>query len=101
MAFQGFEWIIIAVVLLVLFLWGPERLPKIAKAFGQAKKEFEKASKEASSTEEPEKPKPIQSTEVGALPDEKLIEVAKTLGISTEGKSREALVQEIKTKLAA
>ncbi len=99
LAFQGFEWLIVVAVLLILFLWGPERLPKIAKAFGQAKKEFEKASKEATSLEE--HGKTVQSSEVGSLPDEKLLEVAKTLGISTEGKSREALVQEIKARLAS
>lgn len=99
MAFQGFEWLIVVAVLLVLFLWGPERLPKIARAFGQAKKEFEKASKEATSLEE--QGKTAQPSDVGSLSDEKLLEVAKTLGISTEGKSREALVQEIKAKLAA
>ncbi|GBC70321.1 Sec-independent protein translocase protein TatA [Candidatus Calditenuaceae archaeon HR02] len=99
MAFQGFEWLIVVAVLLVLFLWGPERLPKIARAFGQAKREFEKASKEATSSEE--HGKTVHAGEVGSLSDEKLLEVAKTLGISTEGKSREDLVQEIKAKLAA
>ncbi|MCS7145194.1 MAG: twin-arginine translocase TatA/TatE family subunit [Nitrososphaerota archaeon] len=100
MAWTGFEWIIVLVVLVVLFLWGPERLPKIAKAFGQAKKEFEKASKEATTLQGQEAPKPSQQADVGALTDEKLIEVAQTLGITTEGKSREALIQEIKSKLA-
>lgn len=101
MAFQGLEWIIVAVVILVLFLWGPERLPKIAKAFGQAKKEFEKASKEAASTIEQETAKGVKEADVGAMTDEKLVEVAKILGVSTEGKTREALIQEIKSKLAA
>lgn len=45
MAIQGIEWIIVAVVLLILFLWGPEKLPKIARSIGQAKKEFERAQR--------------------------------------------------------
>ncbi|MEM0483043.1 MAG: twin-arginine translocase TatA/TatE family subunit, partial [Nitrososphaerota archaeon] len=64
LAIQGFEWLIVVAVLLVLFLWGPERLPKIARAFGQAKKEFEKASKEVASPEE--EAKTVQSSGVGS-----------------------------------
>lgn len=102
MAFQGLEWLIVVAVLLVLFLWGPERLPKIARAFGQAKKEFEKSSKESASGEETAHSKTTSSsTDVSSLSDEKLLEVAKTLGIPTEGKTREALIQEIKAKLAS
>ncbi|MEM4591190.1 MAG: twin-arginine translocase TatA/TatE family subunit [Nitrososphaerota archaeon] len=102
MAWTGFEWLIVVAVLLVLFLWGPERLPKIAKAFGQAKKEFEKASKESGSGEGSVSSKePQSSADVSSLSDEKLLEIARTLGIPTEGKTREALIQEIKAKLAA
>jgi sec-independent protein translocase protein TatA len=97
MAIQGLEWIIVAVVLLVLFLWGPERLPKIARAFGQAKKEFEKSSKEGGSEEAQAK----KQIETESLSDQKLHEVARTLGIETEGKSREALIREVKERLGA
>jgi sec-independent protein translocase protein TatA len=38
------EIVIIAVVVLLLF--GVERIPKLARSMGQAKKEFEKASQE-------------------------------------------------------
>jgi sec-independent protein translocase protein TatA len=97
MAIQGLEWVVIAIVVIVLFLWGPERLPKIAKAFGQAKREFEKASKEGGS----EEAKTSKQVDVGELSDQKLLEVARTLGIETEGKSREALIREIREKLAS
>ena len=42
----GMEWIIILVIVLLLF--GPSKLPQLARGLGQAKKEF----KEASMTEE-------------------------------------------------
>ena len=42
----GFEWIIILVIILLVF--GPSKLPQLAKGLGLAKKEF----KEASMTEE-------------------------------------------------
>jgi Sec-independent protein translocase protein TatA len=32
-------------VLLVVFLWGPQRHPEIARSIGEAKKEFQKAAK--------------------------------------------------------
>lgn len=38
----GMEWIIILVVVVLLF--GPSRLPQLARGLGQAKKEFKEAS---------------------------------------------------------
>ena len=49
----GFEWIIILVIILLVF--GPSKLPQLAKGLGLAKKEF----KEAAMTEE-EKAKAAQ-----------------------------------------
>ncbi|MCS7132854.1 MAG: twin-arginine translocase TatA/TatE family subunit, partial [Aigarchaeota archaeon] len=64
----GIEWIIVAIVLVVLLLWGPSQLPKIAKAFGEAKKEFQKASKEAEeiTREMKESVRPITETVTAA-----------------------------------
>ena len=49
----GGELIIIFVIILLLF--GAKRLPELARSLGQAKKEFQKATKEV--TDEIEKPK--------------------------------------------
>jgi sec-independent protein translocase protein TatA len=38
----GFEWIIILVIVLLVF--GPSKLPQLAKGLGQARKEFKEAS---------------------------------------------------------
>ena len=43
---EGWEWIIIGVVAIVIILWGPAKIPEFAKALGRAKGEFSKASKE-------------------------------------------------------
>lgn len=96
MAIQGLEWIIVAVIVLVFFLWGPEKLPKLARSLGQAKKEFEKASKEAEQQ--------ITSITSGVSEEVKkqedqLLEVARSLGLSTEGKTREQIADEISSKL--
>ena len=43
---EGWEWIIIGVVAIVIIMWGPAKIPEFAKALGRAKGEFNKASKE-------------------------------------------------------
>ena len=98
----GIEWIVVAIVIVVLLLWGPSQLPKIAKAFGEAKKEFQKATKEAEEMkkEVSEAVQPITETVSTATSelkkvDDKLLEVARQLGISTEGKTRDQIADEI------
>ena len=98
----GVEWIVVAIVLVVLLLWGPSQLPKIARAFGEAKKEFQKATKEVEEVREEvrEAVQPITETVSEANSelkkiDDKLLEVAKELGISTEGKTRDQIAEEI------
>ena len=43
---EGWGWIIIGVVAIVIIMWGPAKIPQFARALGQAKGEFSKASKE-------------------------------------------------------
>jgi len=74
LAIVGYEWIIVLVVIVVLFVWGPQKLPEFARSIGLARKELEKAYKEASN--------PTVS-----LP-----------GISTEGKTRAQISDEIVAK---
>ncbi len=50
----GSEFLIIIAVIIILLIWGPNQLPKLARAIGQAKKEFQKAQKEEESKEESE-----------------------------------------------
>lgn len=90
MALAGWEWIVVVGIIAVLILWGPKKLPELARAIGEAKKEFEKASKEVTNPPSAEKTKPSS--------DDLLIETAKKLGISTEGKTREQIAEEIVEK---
>jgi sec-independent protein translocase protein TatA len=48
---QGQEWIILAVVALLLF--GGSQLPKLARSVGQAQKEFKKGLDEGQKDDEP------------------------------------------------
>lgn len=90
MALVGYEWLIVVGILLVVFLWGPQKLPELAKSIGQAKKEFDKAAKEVSS--------PTTSAPAPEAPTDPLIVAARSLGISTEGKTKEQIAKEIADK---
>jgi len=86
LAIVGYEWLIVLAIIVVLFVWGPQKLPEFAKSIGLARKEIEKAYKEASNpTASPTETDP-------------LIETAKKLGISTEGKTRSQISDEIVAK---
>lgn len=89
MAIEGIEWLFVAVIVLVLFLWGPEKIPKIAEALGRARWEFERTSRKLTAELEGE----VEESDEES--DEKLIEVAKSLGIETEGKTKDEIAQEI------
>jgi len=106
---EGWEWIIIGVVAIVIIMWGPAKIPQFARALGQAKGEFNKASKEfnnAANLDSPAQPvattvAPVASTPAATIKskDEMLLETAQKLGIPTEGKTREQLSNEISVKV--
>jgi sec-independent protein translocase protein TatA len=101
---EGWEWIIIGVVAIVIIMWGPAKIPQFARALGQAKGEFSKASKEfndAANSDAPAKPAANTAKPASAIKtkDELLLETAQKLGISTEGKTREQLSEEISIKV--
>ncbi len=85
------QWIVIGVIVVIIFLWGPQKIPDIARALGRAKKEFEQASKEVGDT--------MSTTPMKTTPDmtadQALVEAARKLGITTEGKTRAQISQEI------
>ena len=105
---EGWEWIIIGVVAIVIIMWGPAKIPQFAKALGQAKGEFNKASKEfnnAANLDSPAQPAantstaPVASAASIKTKDEMLLETAQKLGIPTEGKTREQISDEISVKV--
>ncbi|MBK9575447.1 MAG: twin-arginine translocase TatA/TatE family subunit [Fibrobacterota bacterium] len=58
----GFEWVIILVIVLLLF--GPSKLPQLAKGLGQSVKEFRDASKK--NAVEPDKEKTTETKPEGS-----------------------------------
>jgi sec-independent protein translocase protein TatA len=100
---EGWEWIIIGVVAIVIIMWGPAKIPQFARALGQAKGEFSKASKEFNNAATETANQPTTNTPKAApatikSKDEMLLETAQKLGIPTEGKTREQLSEEISVK---
>jgi sec-independent protein translocase protein TatA len=90
LALEGYQLLIVVGILVVVFLWGPQKLPELARSIGLAKKEFEKVAKEAST--------PSTDTTTTQPATDPLITAARSLGISTEGKTKEQIAKEIADK---
>ncbi|MCJ7456793.1 twin-arginine translocase TatA/TatE family subunit [Candidatus Bathyarchaeota archaeon] len=89
MAIVGWEWIVIVAVIIMFFLWGPTKIPQLARSIGQVRKEFERGSKESS---------PGEEKTAASGPQDALIDTAKRLGITTEGKTKDEISKEIVQK---
>jgi len=83
----GYEWLIIFFIILILF--GAKKLPELARGMGEAVKEFRKASQME-----------LDEKKVSSMSEDKVVKLAKELGIDVEGKSREELVKQIIEELS-
>ena len=87
----GFEWVILIVVIVVVF-FGIKKIPEMAKSFGRATAEYEKARIQAK-----RELQQIKSTENEKVGREKLEEIADTLGIDYTNKNDEDLRKAIES----
>ncbi len=94
------ELVLIVIALAILLIWGPSKIPGLARAIGQAIYEFRRSTKglaeEEETTEEKKKQSKLDTSDV-----QKVYELAKKLGIETEGKSVAQIVEEIEKRLQA
>lgn len=81
----GIEWVILIVVIVVVF-FGIKKIPEMAKSFGRATAEYEKARIQAK-----RELQQMKSTENEKVGREKLEEIADTLGIDYTNKNDEDL----------
>jgi sec-independent protein translocase protein TatA len=86
-----FQILLILGVLAVILIWGPQKIPELARSIGKARKEFDDASKGLV--------QPISSPSTVTSTPDSLIDTAQKLGINTQGKTRQEISDEI-VKLA-
>ncbi len=78
--------IVILGVVIVILIWGPSKIPELARAVGRARREFDDASKgivQPSSN----------ASQLSA--SDPLLDTARKLGIATQGKTRDQISDEI------
>ncbi len=76
---EGFEWIILLIIVAALFLFGPQKLPELARGFGRAMGEFRRGRMEVE--------KEINQQFGQEDPKVKVERAASSLGITTAGKT--------------
>jgi sec-independent protein translocase protein TatA len=81
----GFEWIFIIVIIVVLF-FGVKKIPQLARSFGKASAEYEKAKIEAK-----RELQQIKNQQTSGSNREKLEAIADTLGIDYTNKDDDDL----------
>ncbi len=102
---SGWEWIVILGVAVIVIMWGPAKIPELAKSLGKAKGEFDKASKEyqkaafegLTTTNATVTPAPAAKSVDTS--DDALLVLAKKYGVATEGKTKEQITTETLQKI--
>ena len=81
---------VLIILVILLFVFGPKKLPQIAKELGKAFQEFRVASSGIT-----EAVVPPTTPKKGGKEREALISIAEKMGIDTEGKTIEQVINEI------
>jgi sec-independent protein translocase protein TatA len=80
-------------ILVVVLIWGPQKIPDLARSLGTARREFDEASRGLARS---------PTARVDTPTSDSLVEVAQKLGINTQGKTRQeiqdAIVQAASSK---
>jgi len=101
MALDPLELIIIGVIVVVVLLWGPKKIPELARSLGLARKEFDQAKKvmqnPGMALTDSFTPG-VQGQAPAPSSDELLLQTARRLGINTQGKTKEQISEEIVAK---
>jgi sec-independent protein translocase protein TatA len=87
----GFD-VIIFIAIAALLLFGPDKLPEYIRELGKLYAEFKKAQRDLEA--EFNKAATVPSPRI-KQPSQTVIEIAKKMGVSPEGKTEEQLLKEI------
>lgn len=79
--------LLVGVIVVVLLLWGPQKIPELARSIGRARREFDDASKGIVSQ--------MSETPTSTPSPDSLVETARRLGIDSQGKTRQEISDEI------
>jgi sec-independent protein translocase protein TatA len=82
-----FQILLILGVLAVILIWGPQKIPELARSIGRARKEFDDASKGLTN--------PLSPSQPALSASDPLTDTAHKLGINTQGKTRQEISDEI------
>jgi len=83
---------LILILVVALFLFGPDKIPEIARSLGKATGEFKKAQTESENEiKRPEEPLNEKDT--------KIYNLAVEMGLDVKNKNSEQLVEEIRSKI--
>ncbi|MGB9709263.1 MAG: twin-arginine translocase TatA/TatE family subunit [Infirmifilum sp.] len=86
---------ILLLIIIALILFGPRKLPELAKAAGEAVRIFREESQKITSSIEESTSTKTSASSASSLSDEDLKKLAEKLGVKSEGKSREELINEV------
>jgi len=89
---------IIGIVIVVFVVMGPKKIPELARALGMARKEFSEGMKAEPTM--PAAASTMAPTMASSGTLDELMTAARKLGISTEGKTKEQIQDEIVRKTA-
>jgi len=88
---------IILIFIIIILLFGANKIPELARSLGKATGEFKKGKHDIEA-ELSDIEKPVKEGKSYENTSSKIIKMAKDLGIVTEGKTDEQLLDEIQKK---
>lgn len=97
--------VLLLIVVAVIFLFGGSKIPGLAKALGEARREFDKGLRGeppgAARSEQPISAPAVStaSSSTAFAVDDPLVSAAQREGIDTRGKTREQIASELSWKL--
>lgn len=96
--------VLVLIVVVVIFLFGGSRIPGLARALGEARREFDRGFRgqppgAAAQSEQPVSVPSSASQPSTLAVDDPLVMAAQREGIDTRGKTREQIASELSWKL--